>query len=132
MKLGTARTENGPSNRAEINSTRSLQMDGSAEVPAAAARGGAPEATVATVSKPKPLRTLWQKVKWVTKGWRLAAMQRTPPWARRIFGPLVWYIDMLVIDHGIFRLFYVNRHRVGDQAWRSAQPAPHHIRALKR
>jgi protein tyrosine/serine phosphatase len=77
-------------------------------------------------------RTLWQRVKRVTRGWRQAAIDRTPPWMRRVFGPVLWYADMLLIDHGIFRLFYVNRHRLGDRAWRSAQPAPRHIRALKR
>ncbi len=39
---------------------------------------------------------------------------------------------MLVLDHGIFRLVYVNQHRVGECAWRSAQPLPHHIAALAR
>jgi protein tyrosine/serine phosphatase len=41
-------------------------------------------------------------------------------------------MDMLFIDHGILRLIYVNRHRVGGRAWRSGQPTPRHIRALKR
>ncbi len=35
---------------------------------------------------------------------------------------------MLLVDHGIFRLFYANCHKISDKAWRSAQPAPHHIR----
>jgi protein tyrosine/serine phosphatase len=38
------------------------------------------------------------------------------------------YLNMLFVDHGIFRFFYVNGHRLSDKAWRSAQPAPHHIR----
>ncbi len=76
--------------------------------------------------------TLWRKLRRVTQGWRRATLERTPDWARRRFGPLFSYFDMLMIDHGIFRMFYVNRHRLGDRAWRSAQPAPHHIRALKR
>jgi protein tyrosine phosphatase (PTP) superfamily phosphohydrolase (DUF442 family) len=83
-------------------------------------------------SRARRRRTLWQRVKGVTRGWRLAAIERTPPWMRHLFGPVLWYADMLLIDHGIFRLFYVNRHRLGDKAWRSAQPAPRHIRALKR
>jgi protein tyrosine/serine phosphatase len=40
------------------------------------------------------------------------------------------YCNMLFVDHGIFRLPYLNRHRLGEKAWRSAQPAPHNIRAL--
>jgi protein tyrosine/serine phosphatase len=62
----------------------------------------------------------------------VATVERSPFWLRRMFGRLFWHLDMLVIDHGIFRLFYVNQHRLGDRAWRSAQPAPRHIRALKR
>src|SRR5262245_14925415 len=77
-------------------------------------------------------RRLWRRVKRFTRGWRLAAMERTPDWMRRRFGRLFWYFDMLMIDHGIFRMLYVNRHRLGERAWRSAQPAPHHIRRLKR
>ncbi len=77
-------------------------------------------------------RPLWRRVKRMTRGWRVATIERTPEWVRRRFGRLFWYFDMLLIDHGIFRMLYVNRHRLGDRAWRSAQPAPHHIRALKR
>jgi len=39
---------------------------------------------------------------------------------------------MLLIDHGIFRLAYLNKHCLGNRAWRSAQPAPHDLRALAR
>jgi protein tyrosine phosphatase (PTP) superfamily phosphohydrolase (DUF442 family) len=85
---------------------------------------------------PKPqssvLRRLWQGTKRITRSWRVAVVERAPPWMRRVFGPLAWYADMLLIDHGIFRLIYVNRHRLSHEAWRSAQPAPHHIRALRR
>jgi protein tyrosine/serine phosphatase len=34
---------------------------------------------------------------------------------------------MLLVDHGIFRLAYLNAHRVTPRLWRSAQPAPHQI-----
>ncbi len=44
------------------------------------------------------------------------------PW-RRIHA----WLNMLFVDHGIFRLFYLNKHRVGAEAWRSAQPLPHQI-----
>lgn len=37
------------------------------------------------------------------------------------------YLDMLFVDHGIFRMLYANSHRISHEAWRSAQPAPHHI-----
>lgn len=39
---------------------------------------------------------------------------------------------MLLVDHGIFRVFYCNIHRLSDQFWRSAQPSPRHIRRLAR
>lgn len=39
---------------------------------------------------------------------------------------------MLLVDHGVFRLLYLNRHRLGARAWRSAQPAPHQIRDFAR
>lgn len=34
---------------------------------------------------------------------------------------------MILADHGVFRLAYLNRHRVTPKLWRSAQPAPHQI-----
>ena len=39
---------------------------------------------------------------------------------------------MLIFDHGVFRFLYVNQHRLGERAWRSGQPAPHHVGALAR
>ena len=35
---------------------------------------------------------------------------------------------MLLVDYGITRAFYNNRHKVSPDVWRSAQPAPHHLR----
>ena len=54
--------------------------------------------------------------------------QRVPPWARRGID----YLDMLFVDHGIFRVIYANRHKVSDGVWRSSQPAPHQIRQIAR
>ncbi|MGE0765648.1 MAG: tyrosine-protein phosphatase [Hyphomicrobiaceae bacterium] len=42
------------------------------------------------------------------------------------------WADMLLVDHGIFRLAYLNLHRLGEHAWRSAQPAPHQVERLAR
>jgi protein tyrosine/serine phosphatase len=67
-----------------------------------------------------------------TLGWRRSAVDRSPDWVRRAFAPSASYLDMLFVDHGVFRLIYVNRHRLGERAWRSAQPAPHQIRGLAR
>jgi protein tyrosine/serine phosphatase len=41
------------------------------------------------------------------------------------------WAHMLLVDHGVFRLMYLNKHRVSDRLWRSAQPAPHQIARLK-
>ncbi|WP_375454485.1 tyrosine-protein phosphatase [uncultured Methylobacterium sp.] len=38
------------------------------------------------------------------------------------------WASMLFVDHGIFRIVYLNRHRVGTGGmWRSAQPGPHQL-----
>lgn len=71
-------------------------------------------------------------IKRVTLAWRQSLLDDAPPWVRRTLGPAASYFDMLFVDHGIFRLVYVNRHAIGARAWRSAQPAPHHIRTLAR
>jgi protein tyrosine/serine phosphatase len=41
--------------------------------------------------------------------------------------PVLCYVEMLFIDYGIVRILYNNRHRISKDAWRSAQPAPHHV-----
>jgi protein tyrosine/serine phosphatase len=68
-------------------------------------------------------RAVRRKLRWL----RQATAEASPPWLKRALGPAVLYADMLLVDHGVFRLFYLNRHRLGAQAWRSAQPAPHQI-----
>ena len=77
-------------------------------------------------------KQLLRKVRGVTRGWRQSLSERPPSWLRRKLGPVASYLDMLFIDHGIFRLVYLNRHRMGARAWRSAQPAPHHLRGFAR
>ncbi|MEO1089206.1 MAG: sulfur transferase domain-containing protein [Pseudomonadota bacterium] len=47
-------------------------------------------------------------------------------------GRLWAWFDMLVIDHGLVRMVFFNRGRVGDGVWRAAQPAPHQLRAEAR
>jgi protein tyrosine phosphatase (PTP) superfamily phosphohydrolase (DUF442 family) len=66
------------------------------------------------------------------RGLREKLASGSPAWLRRSLGRPANYLDMLLVDHGVFRMFYVNAHRVSDKAWRSAQPAPHHIRRFAR
>ena len=42
------------------------------------------------------------------------------------------FFDMWLVDHGFIRDIYCNIHPVADGVWRSAQPAPHHLRRAKR
>jgi protein tyrosine/serine phosphatase len=68
----------------------------------------------------------------VTPGRRRWLVAPSAPWMRGALGPVAAYLDMLFVDHGVLRLIYLNRHRLGERAWRSAQPAPNQIRALAR
>lgn len=42
------------------------------------------------------------------------------------------FANMILVDHGIFRLFYLNHRAVDDQLSRAAQPWPHQIRLFAR
>lgn len=63
---------------------------------------------------------------------REAAADVSPPWLRRIGGPVVDTLDMLFIDHGIFRMLYANRYELAPGVWRASQPAPYQVRAYAR
>jgi protein tyrosine/serine phosphatase len=63
-------------------------------------------------------------------------MARIARFERPIGGPVsrakAW-ANMLLVDHGVFRLAYLNRHRIGQgKLWRSAQPTPHQLAWFKR
>jgi protein tyrosine phosphatase (PTP) superfamily phosphohydrolase (DUF442 family) len=73
-----------------------------------------------------------QRVRRAALGWREPLIEGCPSPVQRLLGPVGRWLDMLLVDHGVFRLFYLNRHRLGARAWRSAQPAPHQIRAMAR
>jgi protein tyrosine phosphatase (PTP) superfamily phosphohydrolase (DUF442 family) len=97
--------------------------------PAVSFRAGA---TGASAVKRNIHKRKEKRFKRLRLSWRKWVIANSPAWARQRFGPAASYLDMLFIDQGIFRLLYVNRHRVSDGVWRSAQPAPHHIRSLAR
>jgi protein tyrosine phosphatase (PTP) superfamily phosphohydrolase (DUF442 family) len=41
------------------------------------------------------------------------------------------WVNMIFVDHAIFRAVYLNQHRITDTMYRAAQPMPHHIRRWK-
>lgn len=61
------------------------------------------------------------------RNWRLLISTKSPALLKRTLGGPMQYADMLLVDHGLFRVLYLNCHRLGKDAWRSAQPAPHQI-----
>lgn len=77
------------------------------------------------------LKRLW-KMRRSTLAWRPMLIAHSPPRLRQMLGKFGSYVDMLAIDHGVFRLIYQNKFRLGARAWRSAQPAPRDIRRLAR
>jgi protein tyrosine phosphatase (PTP) superfamily phosphohydrolase (DUF442 family) len=75
----------------------------------------------------------WKRtMKRATLGWREQLVGRLPRWAVRAFGPAAKWADMLLLDHGVFRVVYLNRHRLSADTWRSAQPTPHQIGRMAR
>ena len=61
---------------------------------------------------------------------RCALRDRLPPWAMRRADYIFDYFDLHMVDHGIIRAIYPNRHRLAPGVWRSSQPAPHDIALL--
>jgi protein tyrosine/serine phosphatase len=66
------------------------------------------------------------------RAWQLSAAAALPPWLVRRFGPAVHYLDLWLMDYGAIREVYGNLHQVTGGIWRSAQPAPRHLRAAAR
>jgi len=61
-------------------------------------------------------------------------MARIARWDKPLQGPAARaraWAHMLLSDHGVFRVLYLNKHQVSQKLWRSAQPAPHQIARLK-
>jgi protein tyrosine phosphatase (PTP) superfamily phosphohydrolase (DUF442 family) len=64
-----------------------------------------------------------------------ARMARIARWDRPLEGGrdrFKAWMSMIFVDHGIFRLFYLNKHSVDDQLYRAAQPWPHQIARFAR
>ena len=56
------------------------------------------------------------------------AIHSSPSWLQRKTAPALCYAEMLLVDYGLTRALFANRHKISDDVWRSAQPAPHQIR----
>ena len=64
-----------------------------------------------------------------------ARMARIARWDRPLTGGwdhLRAWLSMIFVDHGIFRLFYLNKHDVDGKLLRAAQPWPHQIARFAR
>jgi protein tyrosine phosphatase (PTP) superfamily phosphohydrolase (DUF442 family) len=64
---------------------------------------------------------------------RSARLARVARWDRPLgsaWDRMRAYLNMIFVDHGIFRLFYLNKHSVDGKLFRAAQPWPHQIRAF--
>ena len=78
-----------------------------------------------------PLRLLRKQFQALSRDLRqraYAVAEMLPAPLRRAIDPPASYADMLLVDHGMFRLFYLNRHQISPDTFRAAQPAPHNIR----
>jgi protein tyrosine/serine phosphatase len=66
---------------------------------------------------------------------RARRLARIARWDQPLSGALsrlrAW-TNMVLVDHGVFRLVYLNRHQVTTRLWRSAQPAPHQLARFAR
>ena len=80
----------------------------------------------------KALRKRWQAMaRSVRQGGNRLGERLPVPLRQGLAAPIA-YADMLLVDHGIFRLVYLNRHALSARAWRSAQPAPHDLKRFAR
>jgi protein tyrosine phosphatase (PTP) superfamily phosphohydrolase (DUF442 family) len=95
------------------------------------------------IAPPDPIHSQSRRLVWqMRKHWQSAFRrmrqhanglgESLPAPVRKVLETPVAYADMMLIDHGIFRLAYLNQHALGSRAYRSAQPAPHDIRRFAR
>ena len=64
-----------------------------------------------------------------------ARMARIARWDRPLdkgWDTFKAWMSMIFVDHGIFRLFYLNKHSVDGKLFRAAQPWPHQIARFAR
>ena len=66
------------------------------------------------------------------RGIRRSIRDDSPSWLGHSADYLLERFDLVMVDHGFFRLVYANRHKVSDKVWRSAQPDPYDIARFAR
>jgi protein tyrosine phosphatase (PTP) superfamily phosphohydrolase (DUF442 family) len=66
------------------------------------------------------------------RGMRRSMRDDSPRWLVHSADYLLDRFDLAIVDHGVFRFIYANRHRVSDKVWRSAQPSPSDIKLFAR
>lgn len=76
----------------------------------------------------RPFKQVKKSLKRRTGELLIRLTQSPSPFIRSTVAPALCYVEMLFVDYGIARLAYNNRHKVSPDVWRSAQPAPHHVR----
>ncbi len=69
-------------------------------------------------------RALYKKI---SRG-REKLAEKSPFWGGKVIDPFLDYVDMIFIDHAIFRIIYTNRHQLTENVWRASQPWPHQVR----
>lgn len=71
-------------------------------------------------------------VRRVTSAFAAAIVSVTPSPIRKLAAPYVSHAEMLFSDHVVLRYVYPNKHRLSDEACRSAQPLPSQIHRFAR
>jgi protein tyrosine/serine phosphatase len=67
------------------------------------------------------------------RGVRRSIREGLPPWLGPKADHALEHFDLIMVDHGMFRLAYLNRHAVvSGRVYRSAQPSPRDIARLAR
>src|SRR5262249_6787459 len=61
------------------------------------------------------------------RGVRRSIRDDSPPWLGHSVDWFLDHIDLVAVDHGVFRAIYPNRWQIAPGVWRSSQPAPSQI-----
>ena len=84
--------------------------------------------SMARIRQLKPERLSPMKLGLNHRAWMRSLAPRMPSMVRR------WaaWLDLMFVDHGVFRAIYANRHKIDDDMYRSSQPSPGQVAKLAR